>query len=78
MKLGFFWPFLATYIFYVDLGDLKMILAGFWAHGRFLDTVSGHRITNFHWKLCTRIYNFLFWHYMLINITVFLVRNCPE
>jgi len=45
-----------------------MILAGFWAHDRFLDTVSGHRIINFHWKLYTRIYNFLFCYYMLINL----------
>ena len=28
--------------------------------GRFLDTVSGHRMLNFYWKLCTRIYIFRF------------------
>jgi len=36
--------------------------------GRFLDTVSGHRMINFHYKLCTRIYKFLFCYYMLINL----------
>ena len=29
MKFGFFWTFLANKIFYVDLADLKMILADF-------------------------------------------------
>jgi len=64
MKFGFF----GHIDFLCRLGDLKMILAGFWVHGRFLDTVSGHRIINFHWKLCRRIYNFLFSYYMLINL----------
>jgi len=35
MKFVFFWPFLATYIFYVDLADFKIILPGFWAQEDF-------------------------------------------
>jgi len=35
-------------------------LGRFLGTGRFLDIVSGHRMINFHWKLCTRICNFLF------------------
>ena len=31
MKLGFFRPFLANYIIYVDLVGFKMIFADFWA-----------------------------------------------
>jgi len=30
----------------------------FMGTGRFLETASGRRMINFHWKLCTRIYNF--------------------
>jgi len=30
MKCGFFCPFLSIEIFYVDLADLKMVLADFW------------------------------------------------
>jgi len=45
-----------------------MILAGFLGNGRFLDTVSGHIMINFHWKLCTRTYNFLFCCFMLIDL----------
>ena len=33
--------------------------------GRFLDTASGHRMINYHWKLCMRIDNFLFCCFML-------------
>jgi len=36
--------------------------------GRFLDTVSGHRMLNFYWKLCTRIYNFSFFCFMLLGL----------
>jgi len=57
--LGFSWPFLATYLFYVDLADLKMSLAGFWALADF-QTVFLDTMIRFHWKLCTRIYDFLF------------------
>ena len=30
MKFGFFWPFSTNEILYVDLADLKMVLADFW------------------------------------------------
>jgi len=30
-KFGFFWPFLASKIFFIVLADLKLILADFWA-----------------------------------------------
>jgi len=30
MKFGFLWPFLANWISYVDLTDLKVVLANFW------------------------------------------------
>ena len=39
---------------------LKDDFGRFLATGRFLDTVSGHRMIKFHWKFCTIIYNFLF------------------
>jgi len=38
--------------------------------GRFLGTVSGHRMINFHWKLCTRICNFLFSLFHALRFTV--------
>jgi len=46
--LDFLWRF----------GRFKDDFGRFLSTGRFLDTVSGHRMINFHWKLCTRIYNF--------------------
>jgi len=36
--------------------------------GIFLDTVSGHRMLNFHWKFCTRIHHFLFCCFMLLGL----------
>jgi len=62
-----FWLFLALFghlHFYVDL---QMILADFWAmadfHTLFLDTM-----INFCWKVCTRIYNFLFCCLILLRL----------
>jgi len=44
--------------FLCRFGRFKDDFGRFVGTGRFLDTVSGHRMINFHWKLCTRIYNF--------------------
>ena len=64
MKLGFFWPF----SFFMSIWQIKDGFGRFLGTGRFPDTVSGHRMTNFHWKLCTRIYNFSFCCFMLIDL----------
>jgi len=57
MKFGFFDK--------LDLlcrfGRFKDDFLRFLGTGIFLDTVCGHRMINFCWKLCTGIYNFLFW-----------------
>ena len=54
--------------FLCPFGRFKDDFGRFLGTGRFLDTVSGHRMINFHWILCTRIYNFLFCYYMLTNL----------
>ena len=59
MKFGFFWPF-GELDFLCRFRRLKDDFGRFLGTGRFLDTVSGHRMINFHWKFCTIIYNFLF------------------
>jgi len=68
-QLGF--VFLAIFgelDFYVDLADLKMIFGRLLGTGRFLATVSWHRMINFYWELCTRIHEFLFCCYMLLGL----------
>ena len=54
--------------FLCRFGRFKDDFGRFLSTGRFLDTASGHRIINFHWKLWTRIYNFLFCCFMLIDL----------
>jgi len=60
---------LASYIFNVDLASFKMILADFYT------LLSGHRMTNFHWKLCKRIYNFLLFDAYCFAVSVTLQKN---
>jgi len=52
-ELWLFWPFL-TNLFLCGFSRFKDDL------GRFLDTVTGHRMVNFYCKLCTTVdfYNF--------------------
>ena len=64
MKFGFFWPLR----FLCQFGRFKDDFGRFLGTGRFLDTVSGHRMINFRWKLCTIIYNFLFCCFTLIDL----------
>jgi len=52
----FLWPIR----FFCRIGRFKDDVVKFLVPGRFLDIVYGHRMINFYWKLCTRIYNFLF------------------
>ena len=54
LKKGSFWPI----GFLCRFGRFKDGFGRFLGTGRFLDTAYGHRMTNFYWKLCTRIYNF--------------------
>jgi len=71
MKSGFFWPlrFLCRFgSFKVDFGRFKDDFGRFLGTGRFLDTISGRRMINFHWKLCTIICNFLFCCFTLIDL----------
>jgi len=63
-----FLDFLGKLGLYVDLAHLKMIFGRILGTGRFLDTISGHRIINFYWKLCTRIYNLLFCYFILLGL----------
>jgi len=60
--------FFGSIDFLCRFGTFKDDFGRFMGTGRFLDTVSGRRMINFHWKLCTRIYNFLFCCFMLINL----------
>ena len=59
IKFGFL-AFFGELDFLCRFGTFKDDLGRFLGTGRFLDTVSGHRMINFHWKLCARICNFLF------------------
>jgi len=59
MKFALFWPF-GELDFLCRFGRFKDDFGRFLVTGRFVDTVSGHRMMNFVWKLWTRIYNFLF------------------
>jgi len=43
------------------------LICGQWQISRHYFSISGHRMIRFHWKLCTRIYNFLFCCFMLIG-----------
>ena len=52
-----------------------MILADFWALADFETLISGHSMIHFQWKLCTRIYNFLFCCFMLMLIHRFAVSG---
>jgi len=59
MKFGFFSLF-RKLDFLCRFSRWKDDFGRFLGTGRFLDTVSGHRMIKFHWKFCTIINNFLF------------------
>ena len=53
--------------FLCKFGRFKDDFGGFLGTGRFLDTVYGHRMIHFYWKLCTRFILFCFavsWFYI--------------
>ena len=59
MKFGFFGLFWRIRFLW-RFGRFKGDFGRFLGTGIFLDSVSGHRMINVNWKLCTRIYNFSF------------------
>jgi len=64
------WAFLAIFghlDFLCRFRRFKDNFGRFLGTSRFLDTLSGRRMINFHWKLCTRIDNF-FCCFVLINL----------
>jgi len=64
LEFGFFWPIR----FFMSIWQIKDDFSRYLGTGKFLETVSGHTMINFYWKLCTRIHNFLFCCFMLLGL----------
>ena len=66
-----FFAFFGHLDFLYRFGRFTDYFGRFLGTSQFLDTVvsvSGQRMINFHWKLCTKVYNFLFCCLMLTNL----------
>jgi len=67
-KIWLFLAFFGQLDFLCRFGRFKDDFGRFLGTGRFLSTVSGHRMVNFYWKLCTRNHKFPFCCFVLLGL----------